>query len=127
MSKQSLWQRVVQRIAGSNADLESAELQRAVEAEAAMPIRDCGDRQLARLRGTVTNVTIHPRGGHPNLEVELRDGSGAVRLIWLGRREIAGIEPGRQLAVEGRVCLRRGERMIYNPRYELLEGPRAAV
>lgn len=125
MSRSTLLQRVLHRLASTNADLESEEMQRAVEAESAVPIRSCEDRQLVRLRGTVSNVTIHPRGGHPALEVELRDGSGAARLIWLGRREIAGIEPGRTLAVEGRISCRRGERLIYNPRYELLDGPRA--
>ena len=122
MGKNSLLQRVIHRIATSNADLESEEMQRAVEAESAVPIRTCADRQLVRLRGTIANVTVHPRGGHPALEVELRDGSGAARLVWLGRREIAGIEPGRSLAVEGRVSCRRGERLMYNPRYELLDG-----
>jgi RecJ-like exonuclease len=125
MAKNSLLQRVIHRLATSDADLESEEMQRAVEAEAAVPIRTCEDRQLVRLRGTVSNVTIHPRGGHPALEVELRDGSGAARLVWLGRREIPGIEPGRTLSVEGRVSCHRGERLMYNPRYELLDGPRA--
>ena len=123
MGKNSLLQRVIHRLATSDAELESEEMQRAVEAESAVPIRTCEDRQLVRLRGTVSNVTIHPRGGHPALEVELRDGSGAARLVWLGRREIAGIEPGRTLSVEGRVSCRRGERLMYNPRYELLDGP----
>lgn len=125
MGKNSLLQRMMHRITSSNADLESEEMQRAVEAESAVPIQACADRQQVRLRGTVANVTVHPRGGHPALEVELRDGSGAVRLVWLGRREIAGIEPGRNLAVEGRVSCRRGERLMYNPRYDLLDGPRA--
>lgn len=124
MGKGSLVHRIMHRLATSDAELESEEMQRAVEAESALPIRDCQDRQQVRLRGTVDNVTIHPRGGHPAMEVELRDGSGAVRLVWLGRREIAGIEPGRGLAVEGRISCRRGERLIYNPRYELLDGPR---
>jgi hypothetical protein len=77
MAKNSLLQRVIHRLATSDAELESEEMQRAVEAESAVPIRTCEDRQLVRLRGTVSNVTIHPRGGHPALEVELRDGSGS--------------------------------------------------
>lgn len=44
---------------------------------------------------------------------------GKVRLIWLGRDHIAGIEPGRVLAVEGTVSVQRGRATIYNPRYEL--------
>ena len=63
--------------------------------EGAVPIRTCEDRQQVSLTGTISTVTIHPRGGHPALEVELRDGSGAVTLVWLGRRQIPGIDPGR--------------------------------
>jgi hypothetical protein len=64
-------------------------------------------------------VTLRPRGGVPALEAELYDGSGVITLVWLGRRRIAGIEPGRCLRVEGRVGLHAGQRIMFNPRYEL--------
>lgn len=115
------------RLASSNAALESEDMQRAVEAESAQPIRSCRDRQRVRLVGTIANVTVNPLAGHPALDVELRDGSGGVRLIWLGRRSIAGIEPGRAVAVEGRVSCQAGERLMYNPRYELLINPRPGL
>ena len=67
----------------------------------------------------VATVTITPRGGHPALEVELRDGSGAVTLLWLGRRQIPGIDPGRTIKVWGRISCHEGRRLMYNPRYEL--------
>ena len=56
MSKNSLLQRVMHRLASSNADLESEEMQRAVEAESAVPIRTCEDRQLVRLRASSRGV-----------------------------------------------------------------------
>ena len=59
------------------------------------------------------------------MEVELRDGSGAVTLVWLGRRQIPGIDPGRTLKVWGRISCHEGHRLIYNPRYELMEAPAA--
>ena len=43
----------------------------------------------------------------------------AATLVWLGRRAIPGIEPGRELNVRGRVALRDGRKVIYNPYYEL--------
>ena len=46
-----------------------------------------------------------------------------VTLVWLGRRHIAGIEPGRQLTVRGRIAMREDRKVIYNPYYEL-EPPR---
>ena len=123
MGKEGLMQRALRRLASSNADLESEELQRNVRDEGAVPIRSCEDRQLVNLTGSISTVTIAPRAGHPALEVELRDGSGAVTLVWLGRRQIPGIDPGRTLKVSGRISCHEGKRLLYNPRYELLPTP----
>jgi RecJ-like exonuclease len=38
----------------------------------------------------------------------------------LGRRSIPGIEPGRTVKVRGRVAVRDGQKVIYNPDYDLL-------
>jgi hypothetical protein len=57
------------------------------------------------------------------LRAELSGGRDAVTVIWLGRNRITGIEPGRALSVEGTLALRRGRPVIYNPRYELGQGP----
>jgi RecG-like helicase len=118
-------QRALRRFASSNAELESEDLQRKVREEGAVPIQNCEDRQRVQLTGTVSTVTITPRAGHPALEVELRDGSGAVTLVWLGRRQIPGIDPGRTLKVWGRISCHEGKRLIYNPGYELMEAPAA--
>jgi hypothetical protein len=123
LSKSNMLQRALHRLASSNAELESEELQENVRAEGAVPIRTCEDRQVVSLTGTVSTVTINPRGGYPALEVELRDGSGAVTLVWLGRRQIPGIECGRSIKICGRISCHEGRRVIYNPRYELLHGP----
>jgi RecG-like helicase len=125
MAKENMLQRALRRFASSNAELESEELQRKVRAEGAVPIQNCEDRQRVQLTGTVSTVTITPRAGHPALEVELRDGSGAVTLVWLGRRQIPGIDPGRTLKIWGRISCHEGKRLIYNPRYELMEAPAA--
>ena len=113
--------RALRRWASTNAQLESEELQQHVRDEGAIPIRTCEDRQQVALTGTVATVTITPRCGHPALEVELRDGSGAVTLVWLGRRQIPGIDPGRTLKIWGRISCHEGKRVVYNPRYELLD------
>ena len=123
MSKSNMLQRALHKLASSNAELESEELQEQVRAEGAVPIRTCEDRQVVSLTGTVSTVTIHPRGGYPALEVELRDGSGAVTLVWLGRRQIPGIDPGRTIKISGRISCHEGRRVIYNPKYELLPAP----
>jgi hypothetical protein len=83
-------------------------------------IADAPDRQRVRVRGTVRTVTLRPRGGVPALEAELDDGSGVLLVVWLGRRRIAGVGPGRSMYVEGRIGTATGHRVIFNPRYELL-------
>src|ERR671913_1065246 len=120
MAKDNMLQRALRRITSSTAELESEELQRNVREEGSVPIQNCEDRERVQLTGTVSTVTISPRAGHPALEVELRDGSGAVTLVWLGRRQIPGIDCGRALKVWGRISCHEGRRLIYNPRYELL-------
>jgi RecG-like helicase len=121
VGKPNLLQRALRRLASTNAELESEEMQQNAREEGAVPIRSCEDRQMVCLNGTISSVTIHPRGGHPALEVELRDGSGVVTLVWLGRRQIPGIDAGRAINVWGRISCHDGRRLIYNPKYELLE------
>lgn len=82
-------------------------------------IVDAADRDYVDLQGSLRTVTLRPRGGVPALEAELYDGSGVITIIWLGRRRIAGIEPGRSLKVSGRIGVQDGGRVMYNPRYEL--------
>ena len=126
MAKDNMLQRALRRMTSSNAELESEELQRNVREEGSVPIQNCEDRQRVQLTGTVSTVTISPRAGHPALEVELRDGSGAVTLVWLGRRQIPGIDCGRTLKVWGRISCHDSRRLIYNPRYELIQTPAAS-
>jgi hypothetical protein len=53
------------------------------------------------------------------LQAELFDGSASIDLVWLGRRRVAGIEPGRTIMARGRVGVHDGRLAIYNPWYEL--------
>ncbi len=85
-----------------------------------VPIGQARDRERVRLRGTLRSVTLQPRGGAPSLEAQLDDGTGEVTIIWLGRRRIVGVVPGRSLRVEGCVSVQDGRRVIFNPRYELV-------
>ena len=110
----------LRRLGATNAELEAQERQRVAEEVGAGRIGDLQDRQLARLRGTITVLAMKPRNGTPWLEAEFSDGSGTLTLIWMGRREIPGIVAGAQLAESGRVSYVDGERRLYNPYYELI-------
>ncbi len=123
MTKKNVLSRAVRRLGQSNAEPESDDRQRSVPNEGAVPIRTCEDRQQVSLTGSISTMTIAPRAGHPALEVELQDGSGTVTLVWLGRRQIPGIDPGRTIRIWGRVSCHEGRRLVYNPRYELLPTP----
>ncbi|RFU41042.1 DNA-binding protein [Actinomadura logoneensis] len=111
--------RFLRRMASSKEELEAEELQRSTGEEGATPITACGARQRACVAGTLRTVTLRPRGGAPALEAELYDGTDVVNLVWLGRRKIAGIDPGRRLRAEGLVSLQDGRKVMFNPRYEL--------
>jgi hypothetical protein len=101
-------------------DQNARDLRRTHAVEDGTSIADAPDREMVLLRGTLRTVTLRPRGGVPALEAELDDGSGVIMIVWLGRRRIAGIVPGRSLQVQGRIGLHDATRVIYNPRYELI-------
>ena len=103
----------------SSADMEARELKEVAVKAGCCPIVDATDRQRVELQGSLRTVTLRPRGGVPALEAELYDGSALITLVWLGRRRIAGIEPGREVKVVGRVGVQDKLRVMFNPRYEL--------
>jgi hypothetical protein len=119
-SEPSRFRRAVRRITSEDSELEADDLQKEVAKHGAAPVARCQERSLVTVLGSVRSLTLRPRAGTPTLEVELYDGSGTVTLVWLGRREIAGIEPGRQLRATGRITSDGTRRVIFNPRYELV-------
>jgi hypothetical protein len=111
--------RAFRRFSESPAELEADDLQAERVVQKCQAIGGVRDRELVTLYGELKNVSLAPRAGTPTLEASLYDGSGVVTLVWLGRRKIVGIKPGAGLVVRGRVSCQDGERIIYNPRYEL--------
>lgn len=107
------------RIVASQDELVAGEELAESLATGCTPVAHLTDRHRANVSGVLRSVTVRPREGVRALEAEMYDGSGVLELVWLGRREIAGIEPGRRLRVEGMVCERDGRRTIFNPCYEL--------
>lgn len=88
--------------------------------EVVVPIDSCTPGETVTVTGTIAKVEVRPEGSAPSLEVELRDDSGHVYVIWLGRRRIPGLFEGRDLVVHGRLNCVTDHPTIYNPRYELL-------
>ncbi len=108
------------RFSRSTAAIEQDELRVASTKNGGTPIDACCDRQLVQCCGTVRYTSLRPRTDSvPAFVVGLDDGTRTMQLVWLGRRSIAGIEPGVYLSAKGRVLHRRGMPTIFNPDYEI--------
>lgn len=111
--------RLLHRFFASAAELDAEQMQRKVVESGSTPACDVRPGQLVSVSGRLRTVVYTPRTTLPTLEAELYDGTDVVRLVWLGRRHIPGIEPGRPVRVRGRIAVRDGRKVIFNPFYEL--------
>ncbi|MFJ5859822.1 hypothetical protein ACIQCM_00155 [Pseudarthrobacter sp. NPDC092439] len=85
-------------------------------------------------RGRIESVTYVPSGEAPAFTAIVTDTAagrtgrparpggehGRLRVVWLGRRRVAGIGPGTELRLEGMLSHSRGLPTMFNPRYEIL-------
>ena len=114
------WRQALSRLVASQNDMHAEQEQELATRAGGTPIATLPLRRSATVCGTLRSVTLRPRAGVPALEAELYDGSGSLHVVWLGRRQIAGIEPGRRLRIQGMVTEADGQRAVFNPRYELV-------
>jgi amino acid transporter len=84
------------------------------------PIGEVTWRQRARIAGRVHSTRVPTMADRANLECVLADGSGAILLVFQGRRQIPGVRQGARLVAEGRVGSWNGHLAILNPDYELV-------
>lgn len=77
-------------------------------------------RKRAEVVGRVTGIRVAPKKSSPLVEIEIWDETGGVRLQFIGRREIAGLEVGSTLRAEGMVGELDGKLTILNPSYEII-------
>jgi len=86
-------------------------------------ICDMQPRREVTVAGQIASLRVVPSShGSPWLEATVQDGTGALVVLWMGRRRIAGIRPGARLILTGRPTPagRTGRPTLYNPEYELL-------
>ena len=91
--------------------------------EGTTPIGDASWRQRVRVAGRVKVVRVPTGGATANLECTLVDTTGAILLVFQGRRRIPGIQQGARLVAQGMVGAWEGRLAILNPDYELIAGP----
>jgi hypothetical protein len=113
--------KLLHRLTASASRLDAEELREEVEQRACVPLHDLRPGSYVQVVGRLRAVVYTPSETVPTLEAELFDGSDSMELVWLGRRRIAGLEPGRRVVARGRVGDHNGRKAIYNPWYELLQ------
>ena len=111
--------RWVGALSQSKAEQHAANVRDDSHGSGATAISECEPGAPTVVAGVLRSVTLRPREGVPAVEAELFDGSGRVLLVWLGRRRIGGIEPGRRLVAHGRLTCNTESPTIFNPQYEL--------
>ena len=119
---QGWFSRTLQRLTADDSTIDAEELRAEADRAGCEPVSACRKGAVVTVTGRLRSVVYTPRETVPTLEAELFDGSGSVTLVWLGRRRIPGIEPGRSLTAHGRFANFDGKRVIYNPKYELGSG-----
>lgn len=77
-------------------------------------------RQAVSLEGRVKALQVQPWSGTPTLEVVLADEHGTIRVVFLGRRSVPGLEIGKRLRVSGVVGQHKGRLALLNPQYHFL-------
>ena len=84
-----------------------------------VPIGELEFRQRARVAGKVYALRVQPWSGVAALELTLVDDTGAITVVFFGRRQIPGVTSGTRLVVDGVVGEHRGKMAMLNPAYEI--------
>lgn len=86
----------------------------------ATAIGDAPARRLVRVAGKVKAVRVQPMAGVATVRATLVDDTDAVTIVFVGRRQVAGVDPGRKMLAEGVIVEQYGKRFMLNPVYRLL-------
>ena len=115
------FRRMLRRLTSEVDELDADDLSEDSERSGAQRAAECACGQEVTVFGRLRSVEFCPQDADASLEAELFDGTEGVTLIWLGRRRIPGIEPGRTMRVRGRLAVREGRKVLYNPYYEICQ------
>ena len=113
--------KMVERLTKPTDELDREQLTQYCDVRRLAPLDQLVARQPVRVGGEIRSVRIVPRAGAPALEVTVSDGRGSLVAVFLGRRKIAGLSPGRRIAVAGVVARDGNRALMFNPAYEFLK------
>jgi amino acid transporter len=90
-------------------------------------IESLSPRQRARVAGKVYSMRVQPWSGVAALELTLVDDSGALTVVFFGRRQLAGVSTGTHILIEGLVGEHHGRMAVLNPAYQIISHPGTSV
>ncbi len=115
------FRRMLRKLTSDVETLDAADLTEDARKAGAQRAAECACGQEVTVMGRLRSVGFCAQDAEASLEAELFDGTEGITLIWLGRRRIPGIEPGRTMRVRGRLAVRDGRKVLYNPYYEICQ------
>src|SRR4029079_15325692 len=83
------------------------------------PITDLAFRERARIAVKVYSMRVQPWSGVATLELTVIDDTGALLVVFFGRRQLAGVSTGSRLIIDGMIGEHRGTMAMLNPAYEI--------
>jgi hypothetical protein len=83
-------------------------------------IIDATWRKRVTISGKVRSIRVAPLHDAPTLELVLVDATGAISVVFFGRRSLAGVDVGSKMIVDGTVGIHQARLAIMNPSYQLL-------
>lgn len=113
------FRRLTRRLTEDLERLDAEEMVETAQASGATRASDCVRGEEVTMLGRLRSVEACPKSAAASVEAEFFDGTDPVTLVWIGRRRIPGIEPGKTLLVRGRIGDRDGQKVVFNPYYEL--------
>jgi hypothetical protein len=112
--------KLVDRLTQPIEELDRRDLESYCTRLEATPLDAVELRRPVRVAGEIRSLRIVPRAGADALEVSINDGRGSLIAVFLGRRRVLGVSPGRRVVLEGVVAGEGRRRLMYNPIYTLL-------
>jgi RecJ-like exonuclease len=77
-------------------------------------------RDRVRVRGKVRSIRVAPQRDVPTLECVVDDGTGTLLAVFLGRRELAGVNVGSRIELVGTAGVHQNRLAVLNPSYKIL-------
>lgn len=85
----------------------------------ARKVSDAAPRCRVVTTGVIRAAGVDTAHGVTSYECALDDGTGEIGLLFLGRRNVAGLVTGTRCTVEGTARMEDGRLVIWNPLYRI--------